>query len=260
MSAQEIIALAPHDLLWAYGALLLAAALAWQHRIGQSRDLLWGSLRMVLQLLAVGYALRWIFAARHPLPTVLMLLVMGGFSLQIMAGRLRHKLPGFYRIVSLSLFAGCGGVTLYFCLLVVAPSPWYEPRYLIPLAGMIIGNSINGACLAVERLAAEMKERQAEIEAALCLGASPRMACQEPLRNAFRAALLPMVNTMAAMGVVSLPGMMTGQILSGTDPLIAVKYQIAIMCAIVGSVALTSALLLLQGYRTYFTDAHQLRS
>lgn len=260
MSAQEIIALAPHDLLWAYGALLLAAALAWQHRIGQSRDLLWGSLRMVLQLLAVGYALRWIFAARHPLPTVLMLLVMGGFSLQIMAGRLRHKLPGFYRIVSLSLFAGCGGVTLYFCLLVVAPSPWYEPRYLIPLAGMIIGNSINGACLAVERLAAEMKERQAEIEAALCLGASPRMACHESLRNAFRAALLPMVNTMAAMGVVSLPGMMTGQILSGTDPLIAVKYQIAIMCAIVGSVALTSALLLLQGYRTYFTDAHQLRS
>lgn len=260
MSAKMIIELAPHNLVWAYGALLLAVALAWQRRIGQTRDLLWGSLRMVLQLLAVGYALRWIFAARHPLPTLLMLLVMGGFSLQIMAGRLRHKLPGFYRIVSLSLFAGCGGVTLYFCLLVVAPSPWYEPRYLIPLAGMIIGNSINGACLAVERLAAEMSERRAEIEAALCLGASPRMACQESLRNAFGAALLPMVNTMAAMGVVSLPGMMTGQILSGTDPLIAVKYQIAIMCAIVGSVALTSALLLLQGYRTYFTDAHQLRS
>lgn len=260
MSSKEIIALAPLNLLWAYGALLLAAGLAWQRRIGQSRDLLWGSLRMVVQLLAVGYALRWIFATRHLFPTLLMLLVMGGFSLQIMAGRLRHKMPGFYRIVSLSLCAGCGGVTLYFCLLVVTPSPWYEPRYLIPLAGMIIGNSINGACLAVERLAAEMKERQAEIEAALCLGASPRMACREPLRNAFRAALLPMVNTMAAMGVVSLPGMMTGQILSGTDPLIAVKYQIAIMCAIVGSVALTSALLLLQGYRTYFTHAHQLRS
>lgn len=259
MAGKEIIELAPHNLLWAYGALLLATALAWQRRIGQSRDLLWGAVRMVLQLLAVGYALRWIFATRHPLPTLLMLLVMGGFSLQIMAGRLRHKLPGFYRIVSLSLLAGCGGITVYFCLFVVAPSPWYEPRYLIPLAGMIIGNSINGACLAVERLSAEMNERRAEIEAALCLGASSRMACQEPLRNAFRAALLPMVNTMAAMGVVSLPGMMTGQILSGTDPLIAVKYQIAIMCAIVGSVALTSALLLLQGYRTYFTDAHQLR-
>ena len=260
MAAKEIIELAPLDLLWAYGALLLAAALAWQLRIGQARDLLWGSLRMVLQLLAVGYALQWIFAARHPLPTLLMLLVMGGFALQIMVGRLRHKLPGFYRIVSLSLFAGCGGITLYFCLLVVVPSPWYEPRYLIPLAGMIIGNSINGACLAVERLVAEMAERQAEIETALCLGASSRQACQEPLRSAFRAALLPSINTMAAMGVVFLPGMMTGQILSGTDPLIAVKYQIAIMCAIVGSVALTSALLLLQAYRAYFTDAHQLRS
>lgn len=259
MPNQEIIALAPHNLLWAYGALLLAAVLAWQRRIGQARALLWSSLRMVLQLLAVGYVLRWIFAARHPLPTLLMLLVMGGFALQIMAGRLRHKLPDFYRIVSTSLFAGCGGITLYFCLLVVGLSPWYDPRYLIPLAGMIIGNSINGACLAVERLAAEMTERRAEIEAALCLGASARMACQEPLRNAFRAALLPSINTMAAMGVVSLPGMMTGQILSGIDPLTAVKYQIAIMCAIIGAVALSSALLLLQGYRAYFTDAHQLR-
>ena len=259
VSVKEIIELAPHNLLWASGALLFAASLAWSRRIGQARSLLWGALRMMLQLLAVGYALRWIFAARHPLPTLLMLLVMGGFALQIMAGRLRHKMPGFYRIVSTSLLAGCGGITLYFCLLVIGPSPWYDPRYLIPLAGMIIGNSINGACLAVERFAAEMTERRAEIETALCLGASCRMACQGPLRNAFQAALLPSINTMAAMGVVSLPGMMTGQILSGTDPLTAVKYQIAIMCAIVGSVALTSALLLLQGYRAYFTEAHQLR-
>ncbi|HEX8960459.1 MAG TPA: ABC transporter permease, partial [Geobacteraceae bacterium] len=127
------------------------------------------------------------------------------------------------------------------------------------LAGMIIGNSMNGASLAAERLASEVRERREEIETAICLGATARQASETAVRNAFRAALIPTMNTMAAMGIVSLPGMMTGQILSGTAPAIAVRYQIAIMCAITGAVAITAFLILLQGYRHYFTAAHQLR-
>jgi len=123
---------------------------------------------------------------------------------------------------------------------------------------MIIGNSMTGASLAAERLASEMKERRDEIETALCLGASSRTAAFDLVRSAFRAALIPSINSMAAMGIVFLPGMMTGQILSGTEPMIAVKYQIAIMCAITGSVAVTSLLILIQGRRAYFTGAHQL--
>jgi putative ABC transport system permease protein len=259
MNDKTIIDLDYLNLLSAYGLFLLAVGLGRLRGVGESRDMLWASVRMVVQLFAIGYLLRFIFAVRHPLPTLLILLVMGGFALQVLAGRIKNKIPAFYRVVSASLFLGCGAVTFFFCLLVVTPTPWYDPRYLVPLAGMIIGNSMNGAGLAAERLSSEMRERREEIETALCLGASSRMACGTAVRSAFRAALLPMTNSMAAMGIVSLPGMMTGQILSGTDPVTAVKYQIAIMCAILGGVAITSLLTLLLGYRFYFTAAQQLR-
>jgi len=118
---------------------------------------------------------------------------------------------------------------------------------------------MNGASLAAERLASEITERREEIETAICLGATARQASQSAVRNAYKAALIPTINTMAAMGIVSLPGMMTGQILSGTEPIIAVRYQIAIMCAITGAVAITAYLILVLGYKQYFTDAHQLK-
>lgn len=221
--------------------------------------MLWASFRMVLQLFAVGYLLQLIFAVRSPIPVVLMLLAMTGFSLQIAGARIKKRMPHFYRIVGSSIFIGCGGVTFYLCLLVVGYSPWYDPRYLIPLAGMIIGNSMNGASLAAERLSSEMHDRREEIETALCLGATARQASEPAVRTAYIASLIPTMNTMAATGIVALPGMMTGQILSGTEPIIAVRYQIAILCAITGAVAITSFLILVQGYRQYFTDAHQLK-
>ena len=257
MENQSVVNLELVDLCLAYGLVLLSIALARLKRIGQEGQMLWASLRMVLQLLAVGYLLHFVFAVKSPLPVIAILMIMGAFSLQVMGGRIRRKMPHFYQVVGSSMLIGCGGVTFLFCSLVVHYSPWYDPRYLIPLAGMIIGNSMNGASLAAERLGSEMRERRDEIEAALCLGASGRQASESAVRNAFRAALMPTVNTMAAMGIVSLPGMMTGQILSGTEPMLAVRYQIAIMCAITGAVAITAFLILLQGYRHYFSKAHQ---
>jgi len=255
---QGLVTLGLLDLTLAYGLVLLAIALARLRRIGQEGQMLWASVRMVFQLFAVGYLLHLLFAVKSPLPVLAILLVMGAFSLQVMGARIKRKMPRFYQVVGTSLFIGCGGVTFLFCTLVVHYTPWYDPRYLIPLAGMIIGNSMNGASLAAERLCSEMRERRDEIETALCLGASGRQASDPALKNAFRAALMPTVNTMAAMGIVSLPGMMTGQILSGTEPIIAVRYQIAIMCAITGAVAITAYLILMQGYRHYFSKAHQL--
>jgi putative ABC transport system permease protein len=257
---QEIIDLGFLDLALGYSLILLTVALARLQGIGQEREMLWASARMIVQLLAVGYVLHLVFAIDHPLPVLVILLAMGAFSVQVMGGRVKAKMPDFYRVVSTALFIGCGGMTFYFVLLVVGPDPWYAPRYLIPLAGMIIGNSMNGAALAAERLSAEMRDRREEIEAALCLGASARQSSREMVRSAYRAALIPTTNTMAAMGLVSLPGMMTGQILSGTAPMVAVKYQIAIMFAITGSVGISAFLIVLQGCRRYFTPDHQLRS
>lgn len=260
MQNQEVVNLELMDLALAYGLILIAVGLARLQRIGEEKQILWTSARMVLQLVAVGYLLHLVFAVNSPLPILFMLLVMVAFSLQVIGSRVRNRMPHFYKVVGTSIFIGCGGVTFFFCSLVVGYAPWYDPRYLIPLAGMIIGNSMNGASLAAERLASEIRERREEIETAICLGATARQAAETAVRAAFRAALIPTMNTMAASGIVSLPGMMTGQILSGTEPILAVRYQIAIMCAITGAVAITSFFVLLQGYRHYFTHAHRLKT
>ncbi len=256
---QHIVPLELMQLVYAYALILLSAALARFKRVGQEKQLLWASLRMALQLIAVGYLLRLVFAVHSPVPVLLMLVAMTGFSLQIAGSRIKKKMPHFYRIMGSSLIIGCGGITFYVCLLVVGYTPWFDPRYLIPLAGMIIGNAMNGASLAAERLASEIHDRREEIETAICLGANARQASDSALRAAYSASLIPTMNTMAATGIVALPGMMTGQILSGTEPVTAVRYQIAIICAITGAVAITSFLILLQGYKTYFTKAHQLK-
>lgn len=254
-----MIDLSLFDLLLVYGLILLSIALLRFAGAGQERALLVASLRMVLQLLLVGYTLHLVFAIESPLPVLAVLLVMGGLAVHTVVSRIRRNMPHLYRTVSTALLVGCGGSTLYFCNLVIGFEPWYDPRYLIPLSGMIIGNSMTGASLAAERLAEEIQARRDEVETALCLGASARQACSEAMKNAFNAALIPTVNAMAAMGIVFLPGMMTGQILSGTEPMIAVKYQIGIMCVITGSVAATSFLILWQGYRSFFTPHDQLK-
>jgi putative ABC transport system permease protein len=254
-----IIDLSLWDLVTVYSLLLMSIGLAHLLKARQSKDIFWSGLRMFVQLLVVGYVLHLVFALESALPVLLILIVMIGFAIQTIGARIQDKMPHFYRVVGTAILFGCGGMTFFFCTLVIGLKPWYDPRYLIPLAGMVIGNSMTGATLAVERLAAEFRERREEIEAALCLGSSVQLAAEPAVSSAFRAALIPSVNAMAAMGLVFLPGMMTGQILSGTEPLIAVKYQIAIMCVITGSVALTTFLILRLGYRSYFTPYKSLR-
>jgi putative ABC transport system permease protein len=255
----SIIDLSLWDLVTVYSLLLMSIGLAHLLKAGQSKDLFWSGLRMFVQLLVVGYVLHLIFALETPLPVLLILIVMVGFAVQTIGARVKTKMPHFYRVVGTAILFGCGGMTFFFCSLVIGLEPWYDPRYLIPLAGMIIGNSMTGASLAVERLAAEFRERRDEIETGLCLGGSIQTVSETAVSSAFRAALIPSVNAMAAMGLVFLPGMMTGQILSGTEPLIAVKYQIAIMCVITGSVSLTTFVILKLGYRAYFTPYQSLR-
>jgi len=255
----ELLQLDLADLALAYGMVLLTAGLVRWQGYGGAGNLLWASLRMLVQLLAVGYLLEGVFALRHPLAVAGVLMAMGLFALQVIGARVQDRMPRFFGIMGGALLVGCGLVTWFFCLAVVGVDPWYEPRYLIPLAGMIIGNSMNGAALAAERLAVQVRQQRAGIEAALSLGASSRQAVAPLLGQAFKAAMIPATNTMAAMGIVALPGMMTGQILSGTAPIVAVRYQVGIMCAITGAVALTTLLILLAGYRSYFTADHRLK-
>ena len=128
---------------------------------------------------------------------------------------------------------------------IIDVQPWWEPRYFIPLGGMVIGNSMNAIAIALERMLGEMRSRQNEIEMQLCLGADSIEASKEIVKNAMQAGMIPSINSMMAVGMVFIPGMMTGQILSGSDPLIAIKYQIVVMVMITGATAIGTLLAIL---------------
>ena len=147
---------------------------------------------------------------------------------------------------------------LFFLFIIVRISPWYDPRYFIPIAGMFVGNSMTGIALGVKSLTESMTLQKNVVEESLILGATPREATRPIINSTFDAAIMPTINSMVGMGIVFLPGMMTGQILSGTAPTTAVTYQIAIMFGILGAVALSVILMLQFGYRTYFNDEDQL--
>ena len=254
-----MIELTAYDMVLVIGLLPLVAALSWWRGM-QLKLLLWPGVRMVVQLSLLGAILEIIFSARSAVVVMLLLLVMAGFAVQTVVARAEKRFPGIYRVVTLGIVVGCGGSTVYFTHLVVGIQPWYDPRYLIPLAGMVFGNSMTGASLAAERLISDMSQRREEIETLLSLGASPRQASREVIRKAFHAALIPTINAMAVMGLVFIPGMMTGQVLSGVSPYTAVAYQIAIMCVICFSVATTCLVILELGYRSCFTSAWQLKT
>ena len=217
--------------------------------------------RMVVQLALVGLVLTTLFAAVSPLWTGLAALVMVLFAGYEATQRQDRRLSGWW---SYGLGTGCMMmssvvVTVFALLTALQPSPWYDPRYAIPLLGMILGNYMTGVGLGLNTLTTNLVARLPGVEAQLMLGASRRAATAPVSREALRSALMPIINSMAATGVVSLPGMMTGQILGGVPPAEAVKYQILVMFLITGGTGLGAVTAVLGGvYR--LTDArHRLR-
>lgn len=247
--------------------LMIAAALvlvalglsAWQ-RLGLGKSLAIGTLRAIVQLIAVGYVLLWVFAANrwYLVCGVLLLMVM---TASFTATR-RLRAPAAVRrrlnfICSIAILAG-SGLTLAYVGAVIHVTPWYNPRYLIPLFGMIVANAMNAAALGAERLQSEMDAGRAQIEAYLALGASAQQASAEQVRRALIASLIPTVNMLAVMGIVALPGMMTGQILAGISPNLAVRYQLVVVFMLTSATAITSAGVVLWYRRSFFSAATQL--
>jgi putative ABC transport system permease protein len=190
------------------------------------QNALYAVIRMLVQLLLVGYVLTSIFAADNAWIVLLVMLVMVSASSWIALGTVKQHRRTLYRYAFSSIVIG-GGLTLALVTqAVISLEPWYQAQYMIPLAGMIFANSMNSVSLAAERLYAELSH-----------GASYSKA----RTIAFQAAFIPAVNSMFAVGLVSLPGMMTGQILSGVSPITAAHYQIVVMCMIFGSTGLSTA-------------------
>ena len=193
------------------------------------KNALYAIFRMLVQLILIGYLLTYLFSARSPwiIAAVLMVMVFASSWIALRTVSIpRRKLYS----KALSSIALGGGVTLILITQgVLDLQPWYFPSYMIPLAGMIFANAMNSVSLAAERLQSEIRGDTDYNQARVI---------------ALRASLIPIINSLFAVGFVSLPGMMTGQILSGISPLIAVRYQIMVMCMIFGSAGISTALFL----------------
>ncbi|MFD2923619.1 ABC transporter permease [Halobacillus naozhouensis] len=249
--------------LWQLGAayvfiLILLAIVRWR-KIPREKQILIATIRMTLQLLIVGYILMLLFDNPHPLLTILIVAIMVAFSVRNISSRVRGELgKPLKRAILISMVAGSVVSLLYFNFIVIQLSPWYDPQYFIPIAGMIIGNSMTGVTLGVQTLLDGMNDQRQKVEAALMLGASPQAATKKWVNRAFDSAILPTINKMVGMGIVFLPGMMTGQILAGASPFIAVEYQIAILLGIIGAVSLTVILFVNLAYKVFFNERSQL--
>lgn len=244
------------DILVALALILISMALSWLEKLDLEKDLLIGSIRSFVQLMAVGYVLQAIFNADKwywVLLTLTVMTVVAGYT----AAQRAKSIPHSKRIAILSVSIGSMGTLLILVGLGIIKN---EPWYVIPVSGMIIGNAMNGAALAMNRLASEIKLRRAQIEAALALGATSRQAVDPALKAAARAAMIPNINTMLTVGIVTLPGMMTGQIIAGQAPSEAVRYQIVVGYMITAAVTIASLAAALWSYKQFFTKDHQLHS
>jgi putative ABC transport system permease protein len=230
-------------------------------RLGLERSLLMASVRMVVQLLLIGYVLRWVFQSSSAAPVVALAITMTIIAGISAVRRTERRYPGVYLASSVSVLASAWLVTAFGIGAVLQKADtWYEPQYTIPILGMILGNTLNGISLGLNRLGDELVVRRDMVEMSLALGATSWEAARGPVRQAIRTGMIPMINTMMVTGIVSLPGMMTGQLLSGVNPLDAVKYQIVILFLIASGTALGTVGVVVLSFRRLFNRYHQFQS
>ncbi|OHB69316.1 MAG: iron export ABC transporter permease subunit FetB, partial [Planctomycetes bacterium RBG_13_63_9] len=182
-----------------------------------------------------------------------MTLIAGGAAVR----RTQRRYRGIWLDCMISMWASSWLVAAVALLAIVQVQPWYRPQYAIPLLGMILGNTLNGISLGLDRLGEELTAKRDQVETLLALGATRWEAAREPIQQAIRTGMIPIINSMMVVGLVSLPGMMTGQLLAGAEPLGAVKYQIIIMFLIAAGTSLGTVSVVLLGYRRLFTPDHQ---
>lgn len=241
------------QLLLATGFVVFVGVVSIRLSLGITKDLGLATIRTYVQLLALGLVLRWVFDVRSPWVVIGIILLMVIFAARILVTRSPDAPPGIFGSAFVSMALTGFIVTFSVTGIIVQVEPWYLPQYVVPLAGMVIGNSMTGIALALERVFADMDAREGELLALTALGATPWEAAHGSIRLALRAGLIPTINSMAAAGLVFIPGMMAGQILAGADPVTATGYQIVVMLMVAAATAMGSVVALLLTYRRRFT-------
>ena len=253
-----VLNIGPYQLLLALVFILAAGAASLYHGLRLEKDLLVGTVRTFAQLFLLGYVLKFIFQLNAMWPVMAVFLFMTVFAVRIIRSRIPEKQVAFFWPMLFSMSISYLLAAILITGLVVGAKPWWKPQYFIPLSGMLIGNSMNAVAISLDRLLGDFKKKRLEVEMMLSLGADYREASREMVRGAMRAGMIPAINSMMAVGVVFIPGMMTGQILAGADPLMAIRYQIVIMVMLVGTTAILSLLGVKIVCRLCFGPAQQL--
>ena len=226
------------ELFSASALMLVAGLVSWKLELGQTRRIAVSSVRCFVQLLAAGFLLTYL----------LVLAAMVIAATQIATSRVKSRTPGLVPAVFVSLFVSSTAIGLIVVEGVVHAEPWYNARQLVPIVGMIMGNAMAAVAVAIDRLFADMDARAPEMFSLVALGATPHEAAAPSLKAAIGAGMTPVLANMSAAGIVTFPGMMTGQLLAGADPLAAAKYQIVVMLML--SAANTIAIVM-ASYLTY---------
>ncbi len=257
----NMISLTSFDLGLAAMLVVILALLSRRMQLGLEGQLLIAAARTVVQLLLIGLVLESLFSHVNLLwisaIAIIMLLAAGR---EVMARQQRRfKGAWGFGMGTFAMFISSFAVTVLALITIIGTDPWYTPQYAIPLLGMMLGNTMNGIALGLDRLTQTTWQQRTIIEQRLMLGANRTEAIIEIRREAMRSGMMPMINAMAAAGLISLPGMMTGQILAGIPPIEAVKYQILIMFLITAGTGFGVSTALWLASRKLFDERHRLR-
>lgn len=246
------------DVALASSLILLVLVISWRLRLRLTSTLLMAAVRTVIQLSFIGLILAWIFAREQWYEVLVILTVMTLIAANAAKNRVKRPYQGLLADTFMAVSISAVLVTSIAIGLILKVQPWYTPQFIIPILGLILGNSLTAISLTSSQLINDMYEQQARIEMMLTLSATPFEAVHDSIRAAIVNGMTPTLNSMLVVGIVSLPGMMTGQILAGADPTQAVRYQIVTMFLICVSSTLGCTLSALLIYRRFFNRGQQL--
>ena len=257
----SVISLTPFDLALSAVLLVLLAGLTILLQLGIWKNMLIAGVRMTIQLALIGFVLKWIFAQSNFFLITAMALLMLLAAGREAASRQKRRFKGMwgFSFGATAMFLSSFTITAMALIFIINNKPWYLPQYAIPMLGMMLGNTMNGISLGLDRLTTTAWQQRAVIEGRLLLGQTWSEAINEIRRDSIRGGLIPIINAMSIAGLVSLPGMMTGQILAGAAPLEAVKYQILIMFMIASGSGFGCLAAVFLASRRLFDERERLR-
>jgi putative ABC transport system permease protein len=245
------------DLAIATSLILVNVGISFALRLKLERKWLLAGARTIVQLLIIGLVLEWVFALDSWALVLLILAVMTAIAGRVSSRRSPLRYAGMTIDGILSVWGSAWLTTAFGLFVVIRIHPWYDPKYAIPIMGIVLGNVLTGVALGLERITEELQTRRDQIEMLLSLGATRWEAFRLPAQQAVRAGVIPVINALSVVGIVSLPGVMTGQVLAGNSPAQAIRYQIVVMFLISAASGLGTVSAVLLAYRRLFSREHR---